>query len=445
MSSTIPTRKKRTIIDETIPTSTDSLIEENSSIIFNDTDENLQALLSQYGQSPIRIKLYRIIAGSSPEFCYETSELIDESTIQSMFGGGKYTLRIFVDNQLKKTIPLSIANRPVTSVPASTPLSDPASVEIRMLRENQQVLQNLLISVLSKPVQQPVPTPLHELVEAMRILPLNQNSAPNSIQSSIDLLIKGVDLAKDLGGGSSDWKSELLRTVREIAPAIVEKIPIPSSQASTGLMDTFTLDDQEYQDVIEAGTMNNESLNEEKDTLEPEDVDYNPNYEQIEEMIETAVQDLGNEMGSDFDLYGQREAEEVRSGDGFMSFYDGGYQYLDWANVSYLYGNHRMPTQESDDYIEELYDNVYQEANENAIDGLKDSHPEVYYEMSGDPDLLNYRHLMEVADVYEEAGETEEANRYRGAAEDLDEMIYEIMNEDDSATIYFESRSLYRS
>ena len=83
---------------------------------------------------------------------------------------------------------------------------------------------------------------------------------------------------------------------------------------------------QEYQDVIEAGQIYNESLNEQKDVLEADDVEYNPSFEQIDEMLENATEELVHQVGRSFDGYGDPGVERLESGDGAIRFADGGFK-----------------------------------------------------------------------------------------------------------------------
>ena len=61
---------------------------------------------------------------------------------------------------------------------------------------------------------------------------------------------------------------------------------------SMGFYDMYEFTPKEYQYVIEAGQIYNESLNKQKDVLEADDVEYNPSFEQIDEMLENATEEL---------------------------------------------------------------------------------------------------------------------------------------------------------
>ena len=108
---------------------------------------------------------------------------------------------------------------------------------------------------------------------------------------------------------------------------------------SMGFYDNYEFAPQEYQYVIEAGQIYNESLNEQKDVLETDDVEYNPSFEQIDEMIENATEELIESSWADLLMpTGIQDVERLESGDGAIRFADGGFKSHDTQNVSYLYG-----------------------------------------------------------------------------------------------------------
>lgn len=207
---------------------------------------------------------------------------------------------------------------------------------------------------------------------------------------------------------------------------------------SVGLYDTYTLTKDEVQDVIEAGQIYDNPLKEQE-----EETEYNPTFEQIDEMIENATEELIYQVGRSFDGYGDPGVERLESGDGAIRYADGGFKSHETQNISYLYGNSRMPTKEANDAIENIYDNVYEYASEAAVKDLQRSHPEVYAEFAGDPEILNYKELIDASEAYEDV-DPERSKMYYGAAEELDQMTTDAMYEDDDALIFFEVEIQYK-
>ena len=111
-------------------------------------------------------------------------------------------------------------------------------------------------------------------------------------------------------------------------------------------------------------------------------------------------------------------------------------------NVSHLYGNERMPTKEANDAIENIYDEVYNYASEVAVEGIERSHPEVYAEFSGDPEMLTYQELEDAGEAYADV-DPERSKMYYDAAEELDQLTHDAMSEDDASLIFFEVEIQY--
>lgn len=223
-----------------------------------------------------------------------------------------------------------------------------------------------------------------------------------------------------------------------------------------GLYGTYELTSQQYSDVIEAGQIYDNPLKEqEKETddygrphvdpkgsrtfLEPE---YNPTFEQIDEMIENATEELIDGISRTFDSYGDPTIERLESGEGFVSFADGGFRSHETSNVSNLYGQYAMPTNEIDDALEKIYDRVFEYAHESAVEWMKKENPEVWAEFSGDPELLTYKNLYDAGEAYQDVDE-ERSKIYYDAAEELDQYERDYMYEDDDSTLFFEIEIQY--
>jgi hypothetical protein len=208
--------------------------------------------------------------------------------------------------------------------------------------------------------------------------------------------------------------------------------------------DGYELTPEQYKDVIDAGKLydNDKSLNENKDTLIPEDVEYNPTFEQIDEMIENATEELIYGVSRTFDSHGDPTIEKLESGEGFISFADGGFRSHETSNVANLYGQYAMPTNEIDDALEKIYDRVFEYAHEAAVEWMKKENPEVWAEFSGDPELLTYKNLYDAGEAYEDVDE-KRSKIYYDAAEELDQYERDSMYEDDDSMLFFEIEIQY--
>lgn len=244
-------RKKKVIIEENIPDNVITTEDGEPITLGNGSgDDDLDALIAGFGASPFKIKVYRVTQFGST-FCFQTTESIDESYIQSLHGGGKYAVRLYRDNVLVKTIYYDIETKPVTSngvVPANNP-NDVSVMQINMLREQLSMFQNMVMAFIGRPA--PIPqqaTPMTELVAAMQgmhgIMP--QRSDP------MDLFIKGMELGSKGNGASPDWKSELIHTAKEVLapvagvlateaikkqnPPIQQQIAAPSNEGQQNMI-----------------------------------------------------------------------------------------------------------------------------------------------------------------------------------------------------------------
>jgi len=218
--------KKRTIIDQTIPDS-DVPLEtgEQPELTFganSEEEELLAGIKKQFATSAFKIKVYKIMSGKSqPVFCFSSEDSVDEEQLQDTYGGGKYALRVYVDSVLKQTLYIEVADKPAK---LNGPI-DSSSVQNQMLRDQLTWNQQIVLAMLGKSGPVTAPTPMADIVSAWQVL--HQEKPTSSLDSMITLFTKGLELGMDRSGngGGSDWKTELLRTVRDVAPSLTQLIP----------------------------------------------------------------------------------------------------------------------------------------------------------------------------------------------------------------------------
>lgn len=214
-------RKKRTIVEETIPD--ESIINQQDFQLQG--DEALDELVDTYGSSN-RIKVYRINQTGRDSFCFETNDRISESYIQNRYPqGGRFRAQIYNGNTNIKIGPaIEYAIEPV---PLTTPTTNgngnghnPINIEavqIQMMQQNMQFYQQMLLTMIQNMNNGNQNQPnLTEMITA-----LNGLNGLTQGKSGIDLIMKGMELGAK-ANGKSDWKSDLMDTVKEVAVPAIE-------------------------------------------------------------------------------------------------------------------------------------------------------------------------------------------------------------------------------
>lgn len=207
-------RKRRTIIEETLPPTTDS---ENP-----DTDVSDIIIVMS--------KVYRINAGSK-SFCTQTTEPVDEVYLQSNYpAGGKYIVEEYNNmNQLvsKQNYEIEPKSMVTTNGNGNGSMS-PHDVQIRMLFDELTFTRQLLMQQLAAGKSNG--GSIVELVSALGTL---HGLAPGG-KDPIELLIKGMELGQNGGKVSSDWKDNLISAVKEIAPGAIQALAVANQKPIEG-------------------------------------------------------------------------------------------------------------------------------------------------------------------------------------------------------------------
>lgn len=171
--------------------------------------EAMNAVLEQYGieESVCNFKIYKVIDGVQ-RYVFETPRL-DEAFIQRERGGGNYIARFFYHGKYKNPIPIFIEDLPESD---QKPHSNGNS--------HQAFLEKLLMALILKENGNgghPQPTVI-ELTQALQ----NLDSLRGKQESAMDNFIKGMEMGRGFdGGGSLDWKTELLRLAKDNLPGVV--------------------------------------------------------------------------------------------------------------------------------------------------------------------------------------------------------------------------------
>jgi hypothetical protein len=175
-----------------------------------DDDLILSKIHEDYPDSQVKQKVYR-----GGVFQFSTTEIIDEEMCQQ-YGGGKYEIRFIVAGKTIHKIYMEVAE-PVRKPNGA--VSDATTVQNQMLRDQLQWNQQMILTLLGKPGPAAGPqTPMQDLVMAWNVI----NGSAAKVADPTALIIKGIELADKITGKGEggDWKIELMRTLREVAPAV---------------------------------------------------------------------------------------------------------------------------------------------------------------------------------------------------------------------------------
>jgi len=203
---------------------------------------------------------------------------------------------------------------------------------------------------------------------------------------------------------------------------------------SEGLLDAYTLTGDQVDDVIQAGEL--DKLSEQKDVIEAEQDDYDPSFTLIQLEIEYALEELMTI--SSIQNNGDQEVEELSSGDGTIRYADGGYKGYSFSDLSTAL-DYGTPTQESDEDLQKAYDELVEFYHEKAVKdiGKDEEHNEVWTDLSGDPDMITYEQLTDIADaIYED--DPERSKKYESAADAVSYLDEEYVRDDDGYLLMYE-------
>lgn len=220
-------RKKRTIIDETIPDMGLGTGDSETSLDALDLpdmeDETLQGLMGRLkGISDYKVNIYLVTPqGSQFRFTVDDPDILDENYIQEVCGPGKYAVRVLVNNIPKKTYFVSIGPKP--NVPGQTPTTTTAdttsAIQAQMYRDQLAFMQSMVLALINK--EQPRhDNNLGDVVAAVSTL-----QGLGGGKDPMDLFIRALEIGKGLtGGGERDWKTELISTAKDVLAPVAGEI-----------------------------------------------------------------------------------------------------------------------------------------------------------------------------------------------------------------------------
>ncbi len=188
-------RKKRTIVEETIPDAAEESTEFVDNII-------------------VVTKVYKLNAGSR-SFCFQTTEPVDELSIQAQYPtGGKFVVLEYNSlNNLLNTNHFEIEPKPSTALATN----GDGDIRTRMLLDELAFTRNMMLQLIQGISNNKSATPLGEIASVMQTI--HQMTPANN---PTDLVLKGMELGMKANGGSPDWKTQLVETAKEVLPPIMQ-------------------------------------------------------------------------------------------------------------------------------------------------------------------------------------------------------------------------------
>lgn len=184
--------------DRTLPSET---VDNDGPMRLEDS-EGVADYLRQFSNEQFRVKVYKNTPRGSEYCCSGTTEIDEEFLIQ--FGGGDYELRVFVDGVRQDTVFIRIADRPMKNGGGG---SDD------FMRQQMTFMQSMLAAQKTTAPS----SPILDVIEAVKSL-----QGLNAGKDPLDLVLKGMELAKNMnGGGTGDWKSGIVDGVKEIAKTAI--------------------------------------------------------------------------------------------------------------------------------------------------------------------------------------------------------------------------------
>lgn len=205
-------------------------------------DEDTEAaILSEFNKgddaATWKVSVCRAAKGGEPEpylFSCSPSELPVIDRLRDEYGTGSYRIRVYRNNLIFRSFTVGVEARrtPITPTPAPAPVSDGLAAAL----ERQTALLERLINQRQQPTQQVnsfemLTTLLGAIGQVKNLFGTPAASGP---ENAIDLFMKGIEAAKELGGGEKG-NTGLMDIVRDLLKSpIIEKM-IEGAAANVGV------------------------------------------------------------------------------------------------------------------------------------------------------------------------------------------------------------------
>lgn len=198
-------RKKRTIVEETLPDKPET------------GDDNITDYVC------VLTKVYRLTNGER-FFCFQTDVPVDEMSIANQFpAGGKFiVIEHNSEGSVLDTRAINIEAMGTNAQPNNGNGNGHHS-EIAMLRDELLFSRSMtlkMIEGLFNKQNQPQQTPVAELIAGLQGL----HALSGTGKDPYDMMVKGIELANKYGGngnGGGDLKEQLIDAAKQILPPVI--------------------------------------------------------------------------------------------------------------------------------------------------------------------------------------------------------------------------------
>jgi hypothetical protein len=204
-------KKKTTTIVEEIPPDAQAIELDSGETSPFDLDlhraedaETVEQVLRDNGISNVTYRFYDNDGG----YCYSSPELDYDRARRETRGGKHCKMGVFVGGRLVRMVPFPLA-----------PLADNSAISTPAYASNDTVfMKELLLKLIENRGTGPVTAgpSLTELTAALS----NLDNLRGKPESTMDSFQKGMEFAQSLTG-TTDWKTDVLRTIRDIAPQVM--------------------------------------------------------------------------------------------------------------------------------------------------------------------------------------------------------------------------------
>lgn len=197
--------------------------------IVEDIDAQINSMTSEFGadkmDADFAIKVYRVIEGKGELawlFACVPSELPIMQKLQDDFGGGRFEVRIYKNKKIFRRIPVVVSPPLKSKEPAQLPQNDLTALvnAISGQQERQfNQLKETLLQIAGRNTAAPPDTMamMGAMMGAMSqmkefLAPAQNNAASISPDKMIDVLLKGMEIGRDSGGGGETNFLDVVKT-----------------------------------------------------------------------------------------------------------------------------------------------------------------------------------------------------------------------------------------
>jgi hypothetical protein len=196
--------------------------------------EELSVFVDKFGASAKKLSIYRYNDEGDPEFLKAAANpsSVNEEYLQRTLGAGKYHLVLRDDRGRFLKSRTVVIGHDKAGAPAASPhpaLPDP---QLAMLREQMAHERAMMLKLIEGLSGNKGPT-MKELLESLMLMK-QMNGGDGKPASLTGGLKEGLELFgmfNELLGEGADWKTEIVKTVREGLPLIADGMKRPAENA----------------------------------------------------------------------------------------------------------------------------------------------------------------------------------------------------------------------